>query len=101
MFAFVATFSTYLSKNTNLFTSITGCYGPLLLRFLPMWAYNTTDKFSVLECEKTYRHKAQELLHCFRFTILHFSFLKTFYFRMKNALFGKREKLTRGTTMQD
>ena len=49
--------------------------------------------FQYLESAKTCRHKAKELLHCYRFAILHFSFLKILYFRMTQGLFGKREKM--------
>ena len=59
------------------------------------------DKFSVLRVRENLSSQTTRIASLFRFTILHFSFLKTFYFRMTNALFGKREKLTRGTTMQD
>ena len=49
--------------------------------------------FQYLESAKTCRHKAKKIVHCYRFAILHFSFLKIFYFRITEGLFGKREKM--------
>ena len=51
------------------------------------------DNFSVFRERENLSSQSKRIVHCYRFAILHFSFLKIFYFRITEGLFGKREKM--------
>ena len=51
------------------------------------------DKLSVLRERENLSSQSKRIVHCYRFAILHFSFLKILYFRITEGLFGKREKM--------